>query len=387
MLSNDEVKRYSRHLIMPEVGMEGQRKLKAAKILLIGMGGLGSPLGIYLAAAGIGKLGLVDMDTVDFTNLQRQILYTTADVGKPKIQAAKARLQAMNPHVELQTYETHLSSENALEIFKDYDIVIDGTDNFPTRYLVNDACVLLGKPNVYGSIFRFEGQASVFDAAQGPCYRCLYPEPPPPGLVPSCAEGGVLGILPGLIGVIQATEAIKILLGKPDTLVGRLLLVNALTMRFRDLQLKKDPSCPICGPKRTITKLIDYQQFCGMPSVEAPAAVAATANEREGWEIAPTELAELLKKNGSHVKVIDVREPHEWDICHIAGAQLVPLSEFAEHLHELNSADNLILHCKSGARSWKALTILREAGFTKLKNLRGGITAWAEDVDPTMPTY
>src|SRR3989338_9906693 len=263
-LTHDEIKRYSRHLIMPEVGMEGQKKLKEASILLIGTGGLGSPLGIYLAAAGIGKLGLVDMDTVDFTNLQRQILYTTADAGQPKIQAAKARLQAMNPHVELQTYETHLSSENALEIFKDYDIVIDGTDNFPTRYLVNDACVLLGKPNVYGSIFRFEGQASVFDASKGPCYRCLYPEPPPPGLVPSCAGGGVLGILPGIIGTIQATEGIKLILGSGEPLIGRLLLFNAMKMRFRELKLRKSPTCPICGPNRTITKLIDYEQFCGI---------------------------------------------------------------------------------------------------------------------------
>ena len=380
VLSNEEVKRYSRHLIMPEVGVEGQKKLKAASVLLIGTGGLGSPLGLYLASAGIGRIGLVDFDVVDFTNLQRQVLYTTEDVGKPKIAVAKKRLQAINPHITIETHEARLSSENAMEILKGYDIVVDGTDNFPTRYLVNDACVLLNKPNVYGSIFRFEGQASVFDASKGPCYRCLYPEPPPPGLVPSCAEGGVLGILPGIIGTIQATEAIKLILGKGEPLIGRLLLFNAMKMRFRELKLRKSPTCPICGPNRTITKLIDYEIFCGIhPSAETP------KENPSSWEITPEELKSLL--DAKKVKVIDVREPNEYDICHLEGAKLIPLSQFTQRIGELDSADELVLHCHKGVRSMKALELLRSAGFKKVKSLRGGIEAWADKIDSSMARY
>ena len=382
-LSNEEIKRYSRHLIMPEVGVEGQKKLKAASVLLIGTGGLGSPLGLYLASAGIGRIGLVDFDVVDFTNLQRQILYTTEDVGKSKLQAAKARLQAINPHITIETHNTRLSSENAMEILKGYDVVADGTDNFPTRYLVNDACVLLGKPNVYGSIFRFEGQASVFDASKGPCYRCLYPEPPPPGLVPSCAEGGVLGILPGIIGTIQATETIKLILGGGEPLIGRLLLFNAMKMRFRELKLRKSPTCPICGPNKTVTKLIDYETFCGLgrggqaePPKEDPSA----------WEISPENLKALLDSK-KPVQVIDVREPHEYDICHLAGSKLIPLSQFPQRIGELDSADELVLHCHKGVRSMRALEFLRSAGFKKVKSLKGGIEAWANKIEPDMPRY
>ncbi len=382
-LSNEEVKRYSRHLIMPEVGMQGQKKLKAASVLLIGTGGLGSPLGLYLASAGIGKIGLVDFDVVDFTNLQRQVLYTTQDVGKPKIQAAKERLQAINPHITIQTHEARLSSDNAMEILKPYDIVIDGTDNFPTRYLVNDACVLLGKPNVYGSIFRFEGQASVFWAEKGPCYRCLYPEPPPPGLVPSCAEGGVLGILPGIVGTIQATEAIKLILGSGEPLIGRLLLFNALKMKFRELKLRKNPACPVCGPNRTVTQLIDYQEFCGLGRGQEQ---AAAADDSRSWEITVGELKTLLDA-GKPVKIIDVREPHEYDICRIEGSKLLPLSEFVQRIGELDSAEELVLHCHHGMRSMKALDLLRSAGFRKIKSLHGGIDAWAEEVDSSMPRY
>ncbi len=381
-LSNDEVKRYSRHLIMPEVGVEGQKKLKAASVLLIGTGGLGSPLGLYLASAGVGRIGLVDFDVVDFTNLQRQILYTTEDVGKPKLQAAKARLQGINPFITIETHDARLSSENAMEILKGYDVVADGTDNFPTRYLVNDACVLLGKPNVYGSIFRFEGQASVFDASKGPCYRCLYPEPPPPGLVPSCAEGGVLGILPGIIGTIQATETIKLILGNGEPLIGRLLLFNAMKMKFRELKLRKSPTCPICGPNRTVTKLIDYEQFCGI----GPAPKTATSADSGSWEITAEELKALLDSK-KPVKVIDVREQNEYDICHLEGSKLIPLSQFTARIGELDSADELVLHCHKGVRSMRALELLRSAGFRKLKSLRGGIEAWADKVDPGMPRY
>ena len=381
-LSNEEVKRYSRHLIMPEVGIQGQKKLKSASVLLIGTGGLGSPLGLYLASAGIGRIGLVDFDVVDFTNLQRQILYTTEDVGKPKLEAAKTRLKAINPHITIETHEARLSSENAMEILKGYDIVVDGTDNFPTRYLVNDACVLLGKPNVYGSIFRFEGQASVFDAAKGPCYRCLYPEPPPPGLVPSCAEGGVLGILPGIIGTIQATETIKLILGNGEPLIGRLLLFNALKMRFRELKLHKNPGCALCGPNRTITQLIDYEQFCGLGRGQTN----GSETEAPSLEITAEELKALLDSS-KPVKIIDVREPHEYDICHISGAKLIPLSEFMQHIGELDSADELVLHCHHGVRSMKALEMLRSAGFRKVKSLRGGIDAWAQKVEPGMPRY
>lgn len=379
-LSKDEILRYSRHLIMPDVGMAGQKKLKAASVLIIGTGGLGSPLSLYLAAAGVGRIGLVDFDQIDFTNLQRQVLYHTSDVGRPKIQVAKERINAINPHVEVAVHEARLTSENALDILKAYDVIIDGTDNFPTRYLVNDACVLLKKPNVYGSIFQFEGQATVFDASRGPCYRCLYPAPPPPGLVPSCAEGGVLGILPGIIGVIQATETVKLIIGKGEPLIGRLVLYDALAMKFRELKLRKSPTCPICGPHPTVTQLIDYQEFCGLRGVEAASAI------QDGqWEITVPELKRLMDRG--EVRLIDVREPHEWEICRIEGAELVPLSRFAEEIHKLDSSQSLVLHCHFGQRSMKALQFLRQAGFTKLKSLKGGIDAWSTEIDPTVPRY
>ncbi|TPW17452.1 MAG: Dinucleotide-utilizing enzymes involved in molybdopterin and thiamine biosynthesis family 2 [bacterium] len=378
-LSHEEIQRYSRHLIMPEVTMAGQKRLKAASVLMIGAGGLGSPLGLYLAAAGVGRLGIVDFDVVDMTNLQRQIIHGTAWLGKPKLESARARLSDLNPHVRIDTHETALTSENALELFGDYDVIVDGTDNFPTRYLVNDASVLLGKPNVYGSIFRFEGQASVFRSNEGPCYRCLYPEPPPPGLVPSCAEGGVLGILPGIIGVIQATETVKLILGVGTSLVGRLLLFDALRMSFRELKLRKNPDCPICGPNRTIHELIDYQQFCGItPHVAEP-------GEAE-FEIAPTELKARMDR-GDRLVIVDVREPHEFEISRIGGSRLIPLGQIPERMHELSSADEIILHCKAGLRSAKALAILRQAGFSRLKNLTGGIDRWAQEVDTTLPRY
>jgi molybdopterin/thiamine biosynthesis adenylyltransferase/rhodanese-related sulfurtransferase len=379
-LTNDEVMRYSRHLIMPEVSMEGQLKLKQAKVLLIGAGGLGAPLGLYLAAAGVGKLGIVDFDVVDVTNLQRQIIHSTQDVGRPKLDSARDRLHGLNPHIEIVTYETRLSSENALDLFRDYDIIADGTDNFPTRYLVNDACVLLGKPNVYGSIYRFEGQASVFAAEQGPCYRCLYPEPPPPGLVPSCAEGGVLGILPGLIGVIQATEVVKLIIGKGVPLIGRLLLLDALEMKFREVKLRKNPECPICGPNRTIHQLIDYEQFCGIGPEPAPPP------GQSEFEIDPVELKKKMDR-GEDFFLLDVREPHEADICSIPGAYLIPLGQVPARASELNSADEIIVHCKMGGRSAKAVDILRKMGFRKVKNLRGGILAWSDKVDPSVPKY
>lgn len=379
-LSNEEILRYSRHLIMPEVGMEGQTKLKKAKVLLIGAGGLGSPLGLYLAAAGVGKLGLVDFDVVDFTNLQRQIIHSTADVGRRKLDSATDRLHNLNPHIEIVPYETQLTSANALELLGEYDIVADGTDNFPTRYLVNDACVLLGKPNVYGSIFRFEGQASVFATKEGPCYRCLYPEPPPPGLVPSCAEGGVLGILPGLVGVVQATEVIKLILGNGSPLIGRLLLVDALEMKFRELKLRKNPDCPICGSNRTIHKLIDYQEFCGIHPEPPPPP---------GWaefEISPVELKKKMER-GEGFFLLDVREPHEVEICQIPDSYLIPLGQLVGRVHELNSADEIIAYCRSGQRSGKAVDFLQKAGFHKIKNLRGGILAWSDQVDPSVPKY
>ena len=378
-LSNTEVLRYSRHLIMPEVGMEGQLKLKAGKVLTIGAGGLGSPLALYLAAAGVGKIGIVDFDIVDLTNLQRQVLHTTDSVGKPKLESARERLRALNPEVQVVPYETKLTSENALEIIRDYDIVVDGTDNFPTRYLVNDACVLSGKPNVYGSIFRFEGQASVFGVPGGPCYRCLYPEPPPPGLVPSCAEGGVLGILPGIIGVIQATETVKLLLGTGETLAGRLLLYDALRMSFRELKLRKDPNCPICSEHRTIHKLIDYNQFCGVDTQPQPTIPS-------DWELDPVELKQLLDQK-SPLYLLDVREPHEWDICRIPGAHLIPLGQIPTKMNQLNSADNIVAYCRSGMRSGKAVDFLKKAGFQKIKNLKGGILAWSDKVDPSVPKY
>ncbi|HET6382497.1 MAG TPA: molybdopterin-synthase adenylyltransferase MoeB [Armatimonadota bacterium] len=378
-LNQEEKLRYSRHLIMPEVGVEGQRKLKAASVICIGTGGLGAPLALYLSAAGIGRIGLVDYDVVDFTNLHRQVIHFTGDVGKPKLQSAAEKIEQINPNVTLDLHETVLTSENAMDILRPYDIVIDGTDNFPTRYLVNDACVLLGKPNVYGSIFRFEGMASVFDARRGPCYRCMFPEPPPPGMVPSCAEGGVLGILPGLIGVVQATEAIKLILGIGDPLIGRLLWIDALKMRIRELKLAKDPDCPVCGVNPTIHELIDYQQFCGIPT-----------HQEEGlgseWEITPREVKARLDR-GDRLQIIDVRNPEEWEISRIEGARLVPLPQLADRLGEIPRDVDLVLQCKSGVRSARALEQLRDAGYTRLKNLQGGILAWSDEVDPSVAKY
>ena len=377
-LSNDEILRYSRHLIMPEVGMEGQQKLKAAKVLCIGAGGLGSPLTLYLAAAGVGTLGVVDFDVVDYTNLQRQIIHTTADVGRKKLASAAEKVKAINPFVEVRPFEARLTSENALDLFRDFDIVVDGTDNFPTRYLVNDACVLTGKPNVYGSIFRFEGQVSVFATQNGPCYRCLYPEPPPPGLVPSCAEGGVLGILPGLVGVMQATEAIKLILGKGEPLIGRLLLVDALGMRFRELKLRKNPDCPACGAHPSITRLIDYNEFCGIRGEEARVMTNIP-------EIQPEDLKRRLDA-GEDLFILDVREPHEYQICNLGG-YLIPLGELPKRVHELDSSREIVAHCRSGVRSGKAVGFLRQAGFKKVRNLTGGILAWSDKVDSSVPKY
>src|SRR6266478_3220052 len=380
MLSNEEVARYSRHLIMPEVGMSGQRKLKAASVLMIGTGGLGAPLGMYLAAAGVGRLGLVDFDVVDASNLQRQIIHGTKDVGRPKIASARDRLEDINPHVEIETHETRLTSANAMSLFGNYDIIVDGTDNFPTRYLVNDACVLAGKPNVYGSIFRFEGQASVFWAERGPCYRCLYPEPPPPGLVPSCAEGGVLGVLPGIIGAIQASETIKIILGVGEPLIGRLLLVDAWRMRFRELKLRKDPNCPVCGEHPTIKELIDYEEFCGI--TQQPEVAQPTMEE-----ITATDLKQRLDK-GDDIQIIDVREPHEYEIAQIPNSRLIPLGQVLGRMNEIDPARETVVHCKMGGRSAKAIDALQRSGFNgKLINLKGGITAWSDEVDPRVPKY
>jgi sulfur-carrier protein adenylyltransferase/sulfurtransferase len=365
---------------MPEVGMDGQKRLKASSVLLIGAGGLGSPLGLYLAAAGVGRMGLVDFDVVDFSNLQRQIMHGTPDVGRPKLHSARDRLAAINPEVRLDLYETHLTSANAFDILRPYDVVIDGTDNFATRYLVNDACVLLKKPNVYGSIFRFDGQASVFHPPAGPCYRCLYPEPPPPGEVPSCAEGGVLGILPGLIGCIQATEAVKLILGRGEPLVGRLLLYDALAMRFQEFKVRRNPHCPLCGDNPTITALIDYEQFCGMRGQEAPAPLAGDS------DITPQELYKMLE-SGQAPFILDVRNPEEFQICRIPGSTLLPLPELPARHDELDKDRAMIVHCKSGMRSAKAIAFLRQQGFKKLRNLKGGILAWADRVDPTMPKY
>ena len=378
-LTNDEVLRYSRHLIMPEVGMEGQQKLKAARVLCIGTGGLGSPLALYLAAAGVGTLGLVDFDTVDFTNLQRQVIHFTSDVGRPKLESARQKIVAINPFVNVKPFETKLTSQNALEIFADFDIIVDGTDNFPTRFLVNDACVFTGKPNVYGSIFRFEGQASVFATKEGPCYRCLYPEPPPPGLVPSCAEGGVLGILPGLVGLIQATEAIKLILGTGDPLIGRLLLVDALGMKFRELKLRKNPDCVVCGTRPTVTKLIDYEEFCGLRGQEKP------VNQPGVPEISVEQLKSKLDAK-EDVFVLDVREPHEYKICNLNG-HLIPLNDLPKRVQELDPAKEIVVHCRSGARSARAVGFLRQAGFANVTNLAGGILAWADRIDPKMPKY
>ncbi|HKE25938.1 MAG TPA: molybdopterin-synthase adenylyltransferase MoeB [Bryobacteraceae bacterium] len=383
-LTKDEILRYSRHLIIPEVGMEGQQKLKAAKVLLVGAGGLGAPLGLYLTAAGIGKIGIVDFDVVDFTNLQRQVIHSTADVGRKKLDSAAEKMKAINPALNVVKHEVALSSENALEILKDYDLVVDGTDNFPTRYLVNDACVLLAKPNVYGSIFRFEGQATVFAYEGGPCYRCLYPEPPPPGLVPSCAEGGVLGILPGTIGLIQATETVKLILGIGEPLVGRLLLYDALTMKFRELKLRKNPECPICGEHRTITQLIDYHQFCGVPNPSAaPAQQETKVNE---GEIDVIELKQKMDRGDDFV-LVDVREPHEYQIASIPGSKLIPLGQVPQRLGELNPEADIVVHCKSGMRSAKACGILRQAGFKHVRNVVGGILAWSDKIDPSVPKY
>ena len=377
-LTSEEIQRYSRHLILPEVGVVGQQKLKQASVLCIGAGGLGSPLALYLAAAGVGRLGMVDFDTVDFSNLQRQILHGTSDVGRSKLESARETLQEINPNVTIESHALRLTSDNALELFQDYDVIADGTDNFATRYLVNDACVLSGKPNVYGSIFRFEGQASVFGMPGGPCYRCLYPEPPPPGLVPSCAEGGVLGILPGLVGTIQATEVIKLLLEQGNPLVGRLLLFDALDMRFREVRLRRDPNCPICGDSPTIHALIDYDQFCGV----APAA-------EEPQEIQEITVKELKDEQdaGRDLLVLDVRNPYELDICRLDGSYLIPLGELMERTDELNSNQDIVVHCKSGARSAEAIRRLQRKGFVKLRNLKGGILAWADQIDPSMPKY
>jgi adenylyltransferase/sulfurtransferase len=377
-LSSDEILRYSRHLILPEVALEGQQRLKASRVLLIGAGGLGSPLALYLAAAGVGTIGLVDFDVVDVTNLQRQIVHGSKDVGRPKLESARDRLKDLNPHVHVEGFETRLTSENALEIVRDFDIVIDGTDNFATRYLTNDACVILGKPNVYGSIYRFEGQSSVFATEEGPCYRCLYPEPPPPGLVPSCAEGGVLGVLPGLVGTIQATEGIKLLLGVGEPLIGRLLLIDALTMQFRTMRLRKNPNCPACGT-REIRELIDYDQFCGIGGdpLQDPHGIP---------EITPKELAAKQQRRDDF-DLIDVREPHEWAIAKIPGARLVPLGTFTEQLSSFDSARDIVVTCKMGGRSAKAVRQLQAAGFKKVWNLAGGILRWSDDVDPTVPKY
>ncbi len=378
-LDREEVYRYSRHLIMPEVGMEGQLKLKQAKVLCVGAGGLGSPLALYLAAAGVGTLGIVDFDVVDFTNLQRQIIHGTKDVGRSKLQSARDAILNINPNVEVVPFETRLTSENALQIIREFDIVADGTDNFATRYLVNDACVLSKKPNVYGSIFRFEGQASVFYAEEGACYRCLYPEPPPPGLVPSCAEGGVIGVLPGIVGCIQAVETVKLILGKGQPLISRLLLFDALGMKFRELKLRKNPDCPVCGLHPTITQLIDYDEFCGV-----------RGEESEIQQTVPEITVSGLKQKMDHQEsfvLVDVREPHEFDICRIPGSKLIPLSEFTRRMNELNSSDEILIHCLSGMRSAQATDLLRKAGFRKVYNVRGGIRAWASEVDPDMPMY
>src|SRR5687767_10286289 len=382
-LSGDEIKRYSRHLIMPEVGVEGQRRLKAAKVLCIGAGGLGSPAAMYLAAAGIGTIGIVDFDVVDFSNLQRQIIHGTPDVGRPKLHSAKDRLTALNPNVHIETYEEALTSANALRLFAPYDVILDGTDNFPTRYLVNDACVLSGKPNAYGSIFRFEGQASVFATKEGPCYRCLYPEPPPPGLVPSCAEGGVFGVLPGIIGVIQATETLKLVLGAGEPLIGRFLIYDALRMRFRELKLRKDADCPVCGTHPTVTRLIDYEQFCGVAphQVEAAKPVTTSADALTARELK----AELDR--GETLQIIDVREPQEYQINRIPGSTLIPLGDLPKRYVELDPNANLVMQCKSGMRSAKAQEFLRSKGFTRVRNLTGGVLGWIDQVDPSQPKY
>lgn len=386
--SHQEVQRYSRHLVMPEVGMAGQKKLKAASVLLIGAGGLGSPLAMYLSAAGIGRIGLVDYDVVDHTNLQRQIVHGTKDVGRPKLESAKARILDINPHVRVDCYPVPLTSANALGILAPYDVIIDGTDNFPTRYLTNDACVLLGKPNVYGSIYRFEGQLSIFYAKEGPCYRCLFPEPPPPGLVPSCAEGGVLGILPGTIGAMQATEAIKLILGIGANMIGRLVLYDALSMEFTEFKLRKNADCPICGSNPTITELIDYEQFCGMPAHDRSPDTTATATDNIVRQMSPAELKARLDADDP-LFILDIREPHEWDISNLGhlGAQLIPKGEIIARLGELSTAQEIVVHCRSGVRSAAVIQDLQQHGFNRLWNLDGGINRWAEEVEPSLPVY
>jgi molybdopterin/thiamine biosynthesis adenylyltransferase/rhodanese-related sulfurtransferase len=380
-LSHEEILRYSRHLLIPEVGLSGQKKIKAASVLVIGTGGLGSPVALYLAAAGVGRIGLVDYDRVDASNLQRQVIHGTSQLGELKVTSARQRMLDINPDIQVDIYNEPFTSANAMQIAQEYDILIDGTDNFPTRYLSNDVCVLLGKPNVYGSIYRFDGQVSVFDARVGPCYRCLFPEPPPPGLVPSCAEGGVLGVLPGTIGTLQATEALKLILGIGETLNGRLLLFNALDMSFDFVNLRKNPNCKICGPNPEVTELIDYEEFCGMPGHD----------HEEGsvggdWDIEARQLAEKLY-HGEPIHLLDVREPHELEISHLEGADLIPLGQLAARLSELDSADEMVVFCKSGTRSARALELLASAGFRKVKNLKGGINAWAQEVDPSLPIY
>ncbi len=388
-LTNEQVKRYSRHLIMPEVGVEGQQKLIDASVLCIGAGGLGSPLALYLAAAGVGHLGILDFDVVDFSNLQRQIIHSEENIGKLKVESAKERLRELNSDVKVDTYNERLTSENAMEIIKDYDVIVDGTDNFATRYLVNDSCVLLGKPNVYGSIFRFEGQVSVFDSRNGPCYRCLYPEPPPPGLVPSCAEGGVLGILPGIIGTMQAAEAVKLILGHGSPLIGRLLFMDVLEMKPREMKLRKDPNCPICGENASIKELIDYEEFCGIGRGELgqeETVQREETQEKEKMEITIDEFKKM-RDNGNNPTVLDVREYHEYDICSFEDSVLVPLGELPDRLDELDADDEIVIHCHHGGRSLRATQFLKEQGFKKAKNLKGGIDAWAEKYDPDMPRY
>jgi adenylyltransferase/sulfurtransferase len=380
-LSHEEILRYSRHLLIPDVGLEGQKKLKAAAVLVIGTGGLGSPVALYLAAAGVGRIGLVDYDVVDASNLQRQVIHGTSRVGELKVESARDRMLDLNPDITVDVYNEPFTSENAFRIAGPYDIIIDGTDNFPTRYLTNDLCVLTGKPNVYGSIFRFDGQLSVFDAKRGPCYRCLFPEPPPPGIVPSCAEGGVLGVLPGTIGTLQATEALKLILGIGTPMIGRLLLYDALTLSFDFVNLRKDPNCRVCGEHPSVTELIDYEQFCGVPGHAHDEGSAGV-----GWDIEPRELAERLQR-GDKIRLIDVREPHEVEISHIEGEELIPLGQLAARMSELDSAQEIVLFCKAGTRSARALEVLASAGFRKMKNLHGGINAWAREVDTSLPVY
>ncbi len=380
-LSHEEILRYSRHLLIPEVGLEGQRRLVQSSALVIGTGGLGSPVALYLAAAGVGRIGLVDYDVVDYSNLQRQVIHGMDGLGKLKVESARQRMLDLNPDIQVDAYNEPFTSDNAMRIAAEYDVIIDGTDNFPTRYLTNDVCVLLGKPNVYGSIFRFDGQVSVFDARRGPCYRCLFPEPPPPGLVPSCAEGGVLGVLPGTIGTLQATEALKLLLGIGEPLIGRLLLYNALDMSFEFVRLRKNPQCKVCGPEPEVTELIDYEAFCGVPGHDHEEGSAGV-----DWDITAGELAERLQM-GNHIRLVDVREPHELEISRLPGATLIPLGQLAARLAELDSAEEIVLFCKAGTRSARALELLLSAGFRKVKNLKGGINAWAREVDPSLPVY